>query len=231
MKDLRTDQSSMLWLPDVLRGEKGKWQCREGICSLWKFWHLISVCKEMPRLWCRGHPGSHICLNSTSASNLLDDLTFEVAVLKMALFSVPSLGRQIWSTFKTESPPASSHFANVLILVSLHLPIPAPAHNDPLCPRPPPLASASASSAPRAVGTQSIIIIAIKKKKKKNSSTARVFLQLAFKQQLKILSSPKVRKSYVWNISLRLWENNSVYSSVCEHWMNGNSSSNCLFLS
>lgn len=110
--------------PDVFRGKKGKWQCRERICSLWKFWHFISVCKEMPGLWWHRYPGSHACLNPTSASNLLDDLILEVAVLKMALFSVPFWGRQIWFTFKTESPWASSHFANVLILVSLHLQIP-----------------------------------------------------------------------------------------------------------
>lgn len=191
MKDLWTDRSSMLWLPDVLRGEKGKWQCRDGICSLWKFWHLISVCKEIPRLWCHGHPGSHICLNSTSASNLLDDLTFEVAVLKMGLFSIPSLGRQIWSTFKTESPPASSHFANVLISVSLHLPMPPPAHNVPLCPRPPPQASASASSAPRTVGTQSIIIIAIKKKKKKILPQRECFSSLPSNSGSKSSPAPK----------------------------------------
>lgn len=103
-----------------------------------------------------------------------------------------------------------------------------PANNAPLCPR---AMLTSMSLAPGAVGTQSIIIIGVYiymyRKFSQSRSVSPACLQIAAQTPLQ----PRVRKSYVWNISLQLGENNSVYSSVCERWMNGNSSSNCLFLS
>lgn len=204
------------------------------ICSLWS--KLLSLfvgrCPDSEGKGTLAPMSAWIPVLPSSATYLLENLVLEAAVLKVALFFIPFLGCRIWYTFQIESPQPSGHFANLLILVSLHLQI---------------LSRQECSFVSSADATHAskhefslrscrhtvnyhywyIYIYIHIYKFSYSKSVSPACLQIAAQNPLQ----PQVRKSYVWNISLQLLENNSVYSSVCEHWMNGNSSSNCLFLS